>query len=125
MTFLSVTEDSKEGHVSLEQVLCIHYLLRFQKDTIGVRALNDSGREVNAMLPTYASKLDFKVHPTNVKSRKIDGSTLEIFGMVLTSFQIKDKLGKVRFFQETLLIADISALVVLGMPFLTLSNTDI
>ena len=55
----------------------------------------------------------------------IDGSTLETFGMVLANFQVKDKLGRARFFQETFLLADISAEVVLGMPFLTLSNADV
>ena len=45
--------------------------------------------------------------------------------MVLADFQIEDKLGKVQFFQETFLLADISAEVVLGMPFLTLSNADV
>lgn len=45
--------------------------------------------------------------------------------MVLTSFQVKNKLGKTRFFQETLLIADIGMEVILDMPFLTLSNIDI
>lgn len=45
--------------------------------------------------------------------------------MVIAGFQIQDKLGRVRFFQETFLLADISMKVVLGMPFLTLSNADI
>ena len=45
--------------------------------------------------------------------------------MVLTSFQVEDKLGRARFFQETFLIADIIAEIVLGMPFLTLSNANI
>ena len=45
--------------------------------------------------------------------------------MVLASFQIEDKLKRARFFQETFLLADFSIEVVLGMPFLTLSNADI
>ena len=45
--------------------------------------------------------------------------------MILADFQVEDKLGRVRFFQETFLLADISAEVVLGMPFLTLSNADV
>ena len=47
-----------------------------------------------------------------------------MFGIVLTSFQVEDKLGKARFFQETFLLADLSIEVVLGMLFLTLSNID-
>ena len=45
--------------------------------------------------------------------------------MVLADFQVENKLGKARFFQETFLLANISAEVVLGMPFLTLSNADV
>ena len=45
--------------------------------------------------------------------------------MVLASFQVEDILGRARFFQETFLLADLSVEVVLGMPFLTLSNADI
>ena len=45
--------------------------------------------------------------------------------MVLANFRMEDKLGRTRFFQETFLLADISAEVVLGMPFLTLSNADV
>ena len=77
------------------------------------------------MTPGYALKLGLKVRPTDVGAQKIDGSTLETFGMVLASFQVEDKLGRTRYFQETFLLADISMEVVLGMPFLTLSNADI
>ena len=118
-------EASKEEHVSLERVPCIHYPLRFRKDTAGVRALIDSGSEINAMSPVYASKLGLRVHHTDVEAQKIDGSILQTFGMVLANFQMEDKLGRTRFFQETFLLADISAEVVLGMPFLTLSNADV
>ena len=45
--------------------------------------------------------------------------------MVLADFQVEDKLGKARLFQETFLLADINAEVVLGMPFLTFNNADI
>ena len=45
--------------------------------------------------------------------------------MVIVAFQVKNKLGKARFFQETFLLANTSMKVVLRMPFLTLSNVDI
>ena len=38
---------------------------------------------------------------------------------------MEDKLGRARFFQETFLLANISAVVVLGMLFLTLSNANV
>ena len=85
----------------------------------------DSGSELNTMTIVYAAKLDLKVHHTNVRTLKIDSSTLKIFGMVLARFQAKDKLGRTRFFQEIFLLADISAELVLDIPFLSLSNVNI
>ena len=55
----------------------------------------------------------------------INGSIFETFGVVLANFRVEDKLGKIRFFQETLLLTDTSIEVVLGIPYLTLSNADI
>ena len=94
-TFLSVIEVSKKKNLFLEWMPCIYYLLRFYKDTVGVRALIDWGIEVNAMSPMYASKLGLKVHHTDVETQKIDGSTVETFEIVLTSFQVKDKLRRI------------------------------
>ena len=45
--------------------------------------------------------------------------------MVIAGFQVEDKLGKARFFQKSFPLADISIEVVLEMPFLSFSNTDI
>ncbi len=44
--------------------------------------------------------------------------------MVSASFSLYDSLGRVRFFEETFLLADTSIEVVLEMPLLTLSNAD-
>ena len=77
------------------------------------------------MILVYASKLGLRVRQTDVGAQKIDGSTLETFEMILVSFQVEDKLERARFFQETFLLADISVEMVLGMPFLTFSNTNI
>ena len=110
----------------LERVSCICYLVQFCKDKgKDVLALLDSGSEVNAMTPAYAAHLGLKVRVTDVGTQKIDGSSLATYGMVIAAFQVVDKLGRSRFFQETFLLADISMKVVLGMPFLTLSNADI
>lgn len=46
------------------------------------------------MTSAYAAKLGLKVQPINVKTQKIDGSTLKIFEMVLANFQVDDKLGR-------------------------------
>ena len=45
--------------------------------------------------------------------------------MVIADFQVEDKGGRPRFFQETFLVADTKFEVVLGMPFLKISNTSI
>ena len=50
------------------------------------------------MSPTYAKRLGLKTWETNVGAQKIDGSTLETFGMVIADFQVEDKSGKPGFF---------------------------
>lgn len=59
-----------------------------------MQALIDLGNEINAMTPKYTLKLDLKICSTNIKAQKIDGSIFEMFEMILTSFQIEDKLGQ-------------------------------
>lgn len=44
--------------------------------------------------------------------------------MVLANFQVKNKLWRARFFQQTFLLADISLELVLEMLFLTLTKAD-
>ncbi len=77
------------------------------------------------MTPAYAAKLDFTTQKTCVGAQKMDGSPLETHGMISAKFSLQDSLGRVRFFEETFLLADISMEVVLGMPFLSLSNADV
>ena len=81
-----MTKTSKENHVTLKRVPCINYPLCFQKNTVGIRTLVDSGSEVNAIILTYAAKLGLKVWKTNIRAQKIDGSTLDTFEMVLPDF---------------------------------------
>ena len=54
-TSLLVIKTSKEDDVALQRVSYVYYLIRFKKKE--VQALVDSGSEVNAMTPAYASKL--------------------------------------------------------------------
>ena len=69
--------------------------------------------------------LGFKVLFITVEVQKIDNSSLKIFGIVIANFQIMDKLDRDQFFQEMFLLANISIKMMLGIPFLTLSNTNI
>ena len=84
--YIPVIVANKEADIALERVLCINYPLSFQKNTADVRGLINSGRKINAMTPTFAAKLGFKVCSTDIKAQKIDGSSLKIFDIALASF---------------------------------------
>ena len=92
--------DIKEDALILERISCIHYLVQFKKDEYETQvwALIDSGSEVNAITPVYILRLGLRVYHTNIEAQMIDGSTLETFEIVLASFQMEDKLGKIQFF---------------------------
>ena len=73
--------------------------MQFRKDKgKDVLALLDSGNEVNMMTPAYAAQLDLKVRKTDVGTQKIDGSSLATYNMVISTFQILNKLGHSWFF---------------------------
>ena len=76
----------------LKRVPCIHYPLRFRKNKENkLQVLIDLNNGVNAMTPSYVSKLGLKVHHTNIEAQKMNGSILKTFGIVLASFQVEDK----------------------------------
>ena len=104
----------------------MYYSMQFRKD-IGatIQTLIDLGNKVNAMTLAHAKQLGLQVWRTDVGAQKIDGSLLWTFGMVIAGFQVKYKLGKVRLFQKSFLLAETSIEVVLGMLFLTLRNANI
>lgn len=85
----------------------------------------DSGSEINAMTLAYAAKLDRTPRTTNVRAWKIDGSPLKTYGMTTIGFLVVDKLGKIRIFKETFLLADTSMEMVPEMLFLSLSYANI
>ncbi len=119
-TSTSMTDKKME---ELEWVPCIRYPVIFKKDQI--EALLDSRSEVNAMSQAFAQQLGLKIRKTNVGAQKIDGTTLKTYEMVVSTFSGLDKDGKERFFEESFLLADVSPDIVLGMPFLTMSNADV
>ena len=77
------------------------------------------------MNPAFARKLGLHIRKTNVGAQKIDGYALEIFGIVIADFQVEDKGGWPRFFQKIFLMANTQFEVILGMPFLKISNADV
>ena len=133
---MSVTKDSEEATLvsakKLEQVTCIQYPIAFPGGVTQdgsaldpVLALFNLGSEVNAMHLAFVEKLGFVVQTTNVDAQKIDGITFETYGMMLVAFSVIDLANRVRFFEETFLVANVSPDVVLEMPFLILSGADI
>ena len=94
----TMTDISKK--VTLEQVSCIQYLVRFRQKNDedknkNVKAMIDLDSEVNAMHSIYATKLGFRTKKIDVGIQKIDKSYLDTFGMVIADCLVKDKLGKV------------------------------
>lgn len=87
--FVLVTKASRKN-VVLDWVLYIHYSIQFKKNK--VQALIHLGNKINAITPAFAFKLGLKIYYTNIGAKKIDNFTPETFEMVLTSFQIEDKL---------------------------------
>ncbi len=77
------------------------------------------------MTPAYAVKLGFTTRKISVGAQKIDGLPLETHGMTSAKFSLQNSLGRVQFFKKTFLLADTNMEVVLGIPFLSLSNADV
>ena len=73
----------------------------------------------------FAERLGFVVQTINVNAQKIYGTTFEIYEMVVAAFSVIDQVDRVRFFEKTFLVANVSLDVVFGMFFLTLSDADI
>ena len=96
-----MTDTSRE--VTLGQVLCIRYLVRFRrKDNENqdkdVKDLIDSDSKVNAMYFAYATKLGLCVRKIDVGAQKIDESHLDTLGMIIADCSVKNQLRRVQFF---------------------------
>ena len=104
------------------RVSCICYPNNFRKKS--VLALLDSSSEVNAVHPAFTKELCLLIRPTDIRVQKIDGTILEIYGMVVAAFLMEDKAKRVRFFEETFLVANVSPEVVLEMLFLILKGAN-
>ena len=131
-----MTEDSEEAILvsakELEQVTCIQYPITFpggvtQDGSIldSVSALLDSGSKVNAIHPAFAKRLGFVVRTTNVGTQKIDGTTLETNRMMVAAFSVTDQANKIKFFEETFLVANVSPDMVLEMLFFILNSANV
>ncbi len=112
----------KKTEEELERIPCIRYPVTFKDQS---KALLDTGSKVNAMSQAFAQQLGLKICKTNVGAQKIDGTILETYGMVVSTFSVSDKDGRERFFEESFLLAEVKPDIVLGKLFLTMSNADI
>ena len=112
---------------ALERIPCIHYPVQFKKNTdkTQVQALINSGSEVNAIHLSFAKQLGLPIKPTDVGAQKIDGTMLNTHGMVVAAFLVVNKANRIRFFEETFLVANVSLEIVLRMLFLILSSVDV
>ena len=120
------SEKSKsEYRENLTQILCTRYPITFWKKFVPVLVLLDSSSKVNTIHLTFAQKLELPIRLMDVRIQKIDSTTLDTFRMVVAVCLVTDKANRIRFFEETCLVDNISPEVVFGMPFLTLSGADI
>ena len=111
---------------ALKHVSCMQYPVQFKvMSKAQGQALIDSRSEVNTIHPIFGKQLGFSIRPTDVGAQKINGTTLDTYGIVVTAFSVEDNANRVIFFKETFLVANISPEVVLGIPFLTLSGADV
>lgn len=69
------------------------------------------------MTSIYATSLSLSIQKSNFVAQKIDLLTSITYSMVLAWFSIQDKSERVRFFEETFLVTDISMELTLGMLF--------
>ena len=73
-----------------------------------VRALIDLGSKFNAMTPFFVAELGVFIRLTSIDAQKIDSFMLKIYGMTIARLLIQDRLGKIRSFDETFLLANTS-----------------
>ena len=118
-TSVPVTDTSGKEVVKMP---CIYYSVWFRENQEQIKALLNSGSKVNAMSPAFVQKLGLYIRKTNVGAQKIDSSAHEIFEMVIDNFQVEDKVGRPRLFQEIFLVADTKFEVILGMFFLKINK---
>ena len=77
------------------------------------------------MYPIFIEKLDLIIQSINIIAQKIDGTTFKIYKMIVAVFLIINQVNRVKFFEETFLIANISLDIVCEMLFLTLSSANV
>ena len=78
----------------------IYYLVQFLENQKQVKTLLNRSSQVNVLSLSYTMKLGLKIRKINVGAQKIEHYILNIFGMVIPDFQIKDKVDRPRIFRK-------------------------
>lgn len=112
----------KKTEKELKRIPCVLYSITLKDQT---KVLLDSESKINAMSQTFAYKLDLKIWKTNVGTLKIDDTTLETYGIVVSTFLILDKDSRERFYEESFLLPNVKSDVVLRILFLAMNNADV
>lgn len=86
-----------------------------------IEALIKSGSKINIIQLSFEIKLGFCICKINIDTEKINNGRPKIFSMVIASFLVIDKNTRPRFFEETILLTDISIDITLKIFFLTLN----
>ena len=89
------SENSKNGDEDLETnflwVFYIRYPIIFQKQFI--LALLNSKSKVNAIYPNFTKELGFPIRLIDIRVQKIDGTILDIYGIVIATFLMINKIN--------------------------------
>ena len=67
----------------LERIPCIWYSITFKDQT---EALLDLESEINAMSQAFAHQLGLTIWKTKIGAQKINSTTLETYGMIVSTF---------------------------------------
>ena len=91
------------------------------------KGLIDSGSEVNLISQKFIKELNLPT-PSVISSQRVvtvDGRRMQTYGVHQLNVEVSDRLGRVRFFEDTFLACDSDSPVILGMPWLTLANPNV
>ena len=66
-------------------------------------ALLDLGSKVNAMSLAFAEQLGLMIYKINIAAQKIDGTILDTYKMVVSTFFVSNKDGRERFLKRALM----------------------
>ncbi len=77
------------------------------------------------MSQAFTFQLGLKIWKTNIGAYKINGTILEIYEMVVSTFSVLDKDGRKKFLEKSFLLGGVKPNIVLGILFLTMSNVNI